>query len=398
MNSNEFDFLLEDIRKILLNQEMTKEDLVKHSETIDNVQEGLLYLSTSLRELNDFANSICNGELDSPVPGRHNLLTGSLKELHGVLRHLTWQTQKVAEGDYRQRVNFLGDFSTAFNTMIEQLEEREKQLKENTKAMKQSMGLLKTIMDAHSDWIIVEDSKNGSIIYNNHSDVQTLTDFSVDKLQFVKPMNPTQNDDLPIYYSEATKSYHSLRTYELIWQNTLAKVHYISDVTSEQLLQQNLTEIAYSDPLTGTYNRRYCFYDINNRINQNNEFIMSLIDINDLKYVNDNYGHNEGDYYINKVVECIQNNCDKNDVISRIGGDEFIIVTDKSCSVFQDKMKIIFDSIKESSSIDYMMSISYGIKKIEASNTLSVEQIIDECDKQMYIFKQEYKQKRGGNS
>lgn len=47
---------------------------------------------------------------------------GSLKALQANLRHLTWQARCIAKGEYRHRANFLGDFSTAFNTMVEELD------------------------------------------------------------------------------------------------------------------------------------------------------------------------------------------------------------------------------------------------------------------------------------
>ncbi len=56
---------------------------------------------------------------------------GSLKTLQASLRHLTWQAKRVAQRDYSQRVDFMGDFSEAFNTMVERLEEKQKQVEEN---------------------------------------------------------------------------------------------------------------------------------------------------------------------------------------------------------------------------------------------------------------------------
>jgi signal transduction histidine kinase len=46
---------------------------------------------------------------------------GSIKALQASLKHLTWQTQRVAEGDFDQRVDFMGDFAVSFNMMVENL-------------------------------------------------------------------------------------------------------------------------------------------------------------------------------------------------------------------------------------------------------------------------------------
>ena len=79
-----------------------------------------------------FINSIANGNLDITPPDdplRQNYLITQYKQLHSNLLHLTWQAQQIAKGDLKQKVSFLGEFSIAFNKMIEAL--REKKLLED---------------------------------------------------------------------------------------------------------------------------------------------------------------------------------------------------------------------------------------------------------------------------
>ena len=73
----------------------------------------------------NFINSLSKGELENDPPAR-NLLISPYKQLQSNLRHLTWQTQQIASGDYNQKVSFLGDFSVAFNKLIETLKEKKK--------------------------------------------------------------------------------------------------------------------------------------------------------------------------------------------------------------------------------------------------------------------------------
>jgi len=67
--------------------------------------------------------SLANGDLSHEAPPRQHLLD-PLKQLQGNLRHLTWQAQQIAAGDLDQEVDFLGEFSEAFNRMIEGLREK----------------------------------------------------------------------------------------------------------------------------------------------------------------------------------------------------------------------------------------------------------------------------------
>jgi len=77
----------------------------------------LLELIAYLAELRRFVSALSSGDMNATMrlPGP---LAGSLKGLHANLRHLTWQTQQVAAGDFSQRVDFLGEFSDAFNSMV----------------------------------------------------------------------------------------------------------------------------------------------------------------------------------------------------------------------------------------------------------------------------------------
>ena len=77
-------------------------------------------LHTMLWGIRKLAYSMSNGELDYTTRER-GFVVGALKSFQSNLRHLTWQSQRIASGEYNHRVNFMGDFSAAFNQMAEQL-------------------------------------------------------------------------------------------------------------------------------------------------------------------------------------------------------------------------------------------------------------------------------------
>ena len=64
----------------------------------------------------------------------------SLKALHSNLRHLTWKTQQIAAGDLEQRVDFMGDFSTAFNSMTQQLKDSYQELERRNEFIRKVFG------------------------------------------------------------------------------------------------------------------------------------------------------------------------------------------------------------------------------------------------------------------
>lgn len=91
-------------------------------------------LTETLAGLTMATRHLSQGELDFPIPGRlaacHNL-----KNLQATLRHLVWQTGQIAQGDFSQRVEFLGDFSVSFNWMVEQLESNHHRILEQNREL-----------------------------------------------------------------------------------------------------------------------------------------------------------------------------------------------------------------------------------------------------------------------
>lgn len=84
----------------------------------------LAQIFTQCNEAYSFAQAIANGELQAEV-SRANIFAMPLKALQASLRHLTWQANQVAAGDLNQQVDFLGEFSLAFNHLIEVLRDKE---------------------------------------------------------------------------------------------------------------------------------------------------------------------------------------------------------------------------------------------------------------------------------
>lgn len=401
MNTADYNILIDKIKKILQGIPVEESDIEQGSLEMERVQQALAYLSSCMQELEEFSKVLCRGELDAPQPGRHNYLAGGLKEMHAVLRHLTWQTKQVANGDYQQRINFLGDFSESFNMMVEQLDERERKLKESSRALEQSMNLITTIMDVHKDWIVVADKITGEVLYNNKAEQSPMHIYSPSKFGLTEVPLETRDGsiaplDTTLYFAEESATYYAIRDYAMIRDEQEVIVHYITNVTQEQQVKSMLRDMAFTDQLTGIYNRRYCMIEIEKLLEEKQVFTMVLVDLNELKYVNDKFGHDEGDCYIRFAVQNMKKYTRESDVICRIGGDEFVLLL-KKCngSSAHKKMEEIFAAINVKSEKGYRRSISYGITYAGDNNSYTVESLVDESDKKMYRFKQEFKKSRG---
>lgn len=91
-------------------------------------------LYAALWEVRSFTLAVANGDLSRPLPLK-GYTAGSLKMLQANLSHLTWQAQSIAGGDFSQRVDFMGDFSQAFNSMVEQFSNTLDSLRDKEQAL-----------------------------------------------------------------------------------------------------------------------------------------------------------------------------------------------------------------------------------------------------------------------
>lgn len=102
---------------------------------------------------------------------------------------------------------------------------------------------------------------------------------------------------------------------------------FIFDITDQKQKEERIKYLSYHDSLTGLYNRIY-FEEVKKKYDQPEylPLVVMMGDINGLKFLNDAFGHAEGDKLLVETAKIIQNCCDQNAIISRTGGDEFTIL------------------------------------------------------------------------
>ncbi|MEJ2100343.1 MAG: histidine kinase dimerization/phospho-acceptor domain-containing protein [Desulfobacterales bacterium] len=92
----------------------------------NEIKQAISYINRFIKEYNsstDLVYTLSRGDLSFEAPQGKMLILQSLKNLQASLRHLTWATQQIAKGDFSHEVDFMGDFSAAFNSMAQQLKD-----------------------------------------------------------------------------------------------------------------------------------------------------------------------------------------------------------------------------------------------------------------------------------
>lgn len=172
--------------------------------------------------------------------------------------------------------------------------------------------------------------------------------------------------------------------------NLVAKLE--SSLDAAQSRNNVLNRMSMIDELTGVYNRRG-FYVSANRIlkaaeNEGRQAAIIFGDLDNLKKVNDTFGHDDGDYAIVSCAEFLKKSLRTTDVVGRIGGDEFaaFAICDDADIIAKlpSRIKGIASKHNEVSDKPYNVTVSIGIYPIICSPELNIQEFMDKADNALY--------------
>ena len=174
----------------------------------------------------------------------------------------------------------------------------------------------------------------------------------------------------------------------------------LNELTSSQQHADAMSRLATQDPLTGMRNKM-AFDEqsriLNEQIEQGRgEFGLAMIDLNNLKIINDNYGHEKGDITIRKLCETITDIFAHSPVF-RVGGDEFVVVLQgedyENAEVLLKRFKDTLGDMSRDEMLSPWDSVSaaVGYAKYDKTKDLGAESVLARADKEMYACKKAMK-------
>lgn len=144
-----------------------------------------------------------------------------------------------------------------------------------------------------------------------------------------------------------------------------------------------LCEVAATDELTGILNRKAGkekLAQILENLKKDEKFTAVLYDIDGLKWVNDTYGHLEGDRLLTYVAQKIEQELSESDFVFRLSGDEFIIIfmnqNADTADVWMKRILKLLKDGREAVGIDYDVTFSYGLATIREQERLTVSDVL----------------------
>ena len=157
------------------------------------------------------------------------------------------------------------------------------------------------------------------------------------------------------------------------------------DFTEKKKSQDDIKYLSFHDHLTGLYNRRFFEAELK-RLDTKRNLPLTIVmgDVNGLKLINDSFGHATGDQLLIKAAEAIKKGCRADDIIARIGGDEFVILLPKTDGFEAEQLIKRMKGLSKKERVgDVEISISFGCetKKSEAEE---IESILKKAEDKMY--------------
>jgi PAS domain S-box-containing protein len=135
----------------------------------NEIKQAVSFINKFINEYNlttEAVYTLSRGDLNFKVPKGKLLILQSLKSLQASLRHLTWTTQQIANGDFNHEVDFMGEFSAAYNSMTQQL-------KDSFTTIKQSRSAARGLLDATQETLFLLDSE-ATVLAVNKTSAQRL--------------------------------------------------------------------------------------------------------------------------------------------------------------------------------------------------------------------------------
>lgn len=183
----------------------------------------------------------------------------------------------------------------------------------------------------------------------------------------------------------------------LIYRNWL---RFVNNALEAARAKNQLSYISMHDAITGCLNRRGMYQRVNNMLEiSDDSLLMSVyvIDMDRLKYVNDVFGHSEGDFCIMGLSYAIRNILKDKEICVRAGGDEFFIIgmgtySDEEENERIKKLSEFLDSFNANSGKPYTLSASIGRAMGKPTCMEDFNKLLSAADAKMYAVKQEHKQ------
>jgi PAS domain S-box/diguanylate cyclase (GGDEF) domain len=305
-----------------------------------------------------------------------------------------------------ERIQIIDLLLSTFENAVQKTKELEDTNNELKKAFKKIGKLEKNyraILESNTDALVVI-NQHKEILYLNPSAIKLFGENQQESILDMIDFDEIEGcvKEVPINYIDGSQVIVDVCISETDWEDKQAYLLSIRDITEKVRLREKLKIQSVTDELTALYNRRGFFnlveYKIGFAKRNKKGMILFFIDVDDMKWINDTLSHKEGDSALIGVSKILRNTFDENDIIARIGGDEFAVL---SMGLNKEEIKKLKSRIldkqsefNENNKYPFDISMSVGAAYFDPENPISINELMARADKFMYENKKN-RQKEG---
>lgn len=261
-----------------------------------------------------------------------------------------------------------------------------------------SYAALEEILDNVGCAIYVTDQNTGRMLFANqilkNTFAKELMDHNFDAL-LQSSIHKDKTRTVSVVYHAEKETWYDLLCKEIAWvDGKKANLYSLYDITDKKLYQRRIEQQAYTDFLTGLYNRMCCERDLARQIDQAKKIggkgALLYLDLDDFKHINDGLGHQYGDVLLKSISHALKRINGIENTCYRMGGDEFVIIIPPDSyprfgNIVED-IKKIFSKPWFLKDADYYCTMSMGIVTFPDAGD-SVTDLIKKADIAMYEAK-----------
>ncbi|MEN6364501.1 MAG: GGDEF domain-containing protein, partial [Rectinema sp.] len=176
-------------------------------------------------------------------------------------------------------------------------------------------------------------------------------------------------------------------------------LYMIRDISTKKHAEDDLRNLLVTDELTGLFNRRGFMIAADQELKHakriGKSVVMLFMDVDDLKDVNDKFGHIEGDALLRELASVLRSTFRESDIVARLGGDEFVVlaldVPEGSAASLVNRLHATLESRDASSAKPYRLAVSMGTTLYNPAEPCSLSELITDADSLMYLDKKSKK-------
>ncbi len=171
----------------------------------------------------------------------------------------------------------------------------------------------------------------------------------------------------------------------------------LTDITERKRMEEEIHALSLTDELTRLFNRRgfetLAEHQLKTALRLKKRVFLLFLDVDDLKHINDTFGHKQGDKALAELAGILQKSFRDSDIVARWGGDEFVVMAMETARVdpaaLKDRLaeRLEFYNSRGGGPRDFRLSASVGIATFDPEYPATTEDLIVQADRAMYLDK-----------